>query len=340
MIGRVYRLIDTKRIELKQREIPLSADTVLVRPEYLSICAADQRYYLGQRRKEVLRQKLPMALIHEATGTVIKDFSGCLANGTKVVLLPLDESGAGEAGIKGNYRPESNFASSGSDGFMRDVVAISGDRLIPIGEDYSNIYVFTELLSVALGAIKAFETARQTPAEPLGVWGDGSMGFMTALALRCQYPQTKIYAFGKSARKLSKFSFATDKHYVDAVPNDLIVNHAFECVGGRKSEDALKQIMDHISPQGTVNLLGVSENTVGIDTRRVLDKGLQLIGNSRSDKSDFEEAAALIRDNEICRKYIGLLVSEVVEVKSDDDIPHAFEQDVLNDFKTVIKWEI
>lgn len=75
MIGRIYRLIDTKRIEMKQREIPFHGDTVLVRPEYMSICAADQRYYLGQRRKEVLREKLPMALIHEATGTVIRDFS-------------------------------------------------------------------------------------------------------------------------------------------------------------------------------------------------------------------------------------------------------------------------
>jgi ribitol-5-phosphate 2-dehydrogenase len=330
--------MDTKRIEMRQREIPLAADTVLVRPEFMSICAADQRYYLGQRKKEILFRKLPMALIHEATGTVIRDFSGCFQTGAKVVLIPLDEGGSSE--IKGNYREDSKFASSGIDGFLRDVVAISSDRLLPIRSNYSSIYVFTEVLSVSLGAISAFEAARNTSLDSIGVWGDGSMGFISALALRCKYPQSKIYIFGKSPRKLSKFSFATRKFYIDDIPDDLTVNHAFECVGGKESEEAISQIIDRISPQGVVNLLGVSESLVSIDTRRVLDKGLKFIGNSRSDRNDFEAAVKLIRENETCGKYLTLLISETVEIKSESDISYAFEQDVLNDFKTIIKWSL
>lgn len=336
MIGRIYRLMDTKRIEMKQREIVLAPDTVLVRPEYLSICAADQRYYLGQRRKEILRSKLPMALIHEATGTVIKDFSGKFQSGAKVVLLPLDEGK--EPGVKANYRQDSKFASSSVDGFMRDIVAISSDRLLTI--DDSSLYVFTEVLSVALGAIKAFETVKISSADSIGVWGDGSMGFITALALRCKYPQSKIYVFGKFTRKLSKFSFATRKYYIDDIPSNLTVNHAFECVGGKKSEEAIKQIIDCIIPQGVINLMGVSENVVCIDTRKVLDKGLKLVGNSRSDRSDFEDAIKMIRENEICRKYIGLLTSDSIDIKNENDIVRWFEQDTLNDFKTVGRWLI
>jgi ribitol-5-phosphate 2-dehydrogenase len=332
--------MDTKHIEMKQREITIEADTILVRPEYMAICAADQRYYLGQRRKEVLRKKLPMALIHEATGTVVRDFGGTYPTGAKVVLIPLEAGTLADSEIKGNYRADSRFAASSADGFMRDIIAIKRDRLLPIVGDYSIIWVFTEIMSVALGAIKAFEAARQTKADSFGVWGDGSMGFVTALALRGKYPQAKIIVFGKTARKLSKFSFAMSTHYVDSVPDELTVSHAFECVGGKKSEEALRQIIEMIAPQGVVNLLGVSENAVEINTRRVLDKGLKLVGNSRSDKSDFEEAAELIRENETCRRYISLLISEIVEIKNDDDIPHAFEQDVLNDFKTVIKWAI
>lgn len=339
MIGRVYRLVDTKRIEMKQREIITDQNTVLVRPDYLSICAADRRYYWGQRRKEILSKKLPMALIHEAMGTVVKDFSGQLQNGAKVVLLPLEEKDDSSE-IKANYRENSRFASSGVDGFMRDIVAMSSERFIAIGDDYSSVFVYTELLSVAIGAIKAFERARETEAASIGVWGDGSMGFVTALALRCKYPQSKIYVVGKSPRKLSKFSFATGKYYIDGIPKDLAVNHAFECVGGRKSEDAISQIVDHITPQGTVSLMGVSENPIAIDTRRVLDKGLKLLGNSRSDKSDFLEAIEILSYDKTCGRYIGLLTSDVISISSESDIVKWFEQDRLNDFKTVGRWLI
>lgn len=342
MIGRMYRLIDTKRIEMKQREIQLSDNTILVRPEFMSICAADQRYYLGQRGKEILAKKLPMALIHEATGTVIRDMSGQFRTGDKVVLIPLEEADMDNRlnEIKGNYRESSKFASSDSDGFIRDIIAITPDRILPVGDGYSQIYVFSEILSVALSAINAFEISRQTSAASIGVWGDGSMGLITALALRCKYPQSHIYVFGKSVRKLSKFPFVTKKYYIDNIPGDLTVNHAFECVGGDKSGAAIKQITDKISPQGVVSLLGVSENTVAIDTRQVLNKGLKLIGNSRSDRKDFEEAVRLINDDAMCQKYLKLLVSQTIEIRNEDDISRWFEQDVLNDFKTVGVWKI
>lgn len=340
MIGRVYQLMDTKRIEMKQREIEIFSNTVLVRPEYMAICTADQRYYLGQRKKEILSRKLPMALIHEATGTVMHDFNGILQAGTKVVLIPLEENGSYDSEIKSNYRMDSKFASSGTDGFMRDIIAIQSNRILPIDGGYSDIYVFTEILSVALAAIEAFEAVRRIPADPIGIWGDGSMGFITALALRCRYPQSDIYVFGKSARKLSKFSFVTQRYFIDNIPDRIKIRHAFECVGGAKSENALKQIIRLISPQGTINLLGVSEDSISIETRKVLDKGLMLIGHSRSDRNDFIAAAGMIRRNEICKRYISLLISQTIPIKSEKDIATWFQQDLLNDFKTLGVWQI
>ena len=339
MINRIYRLMDTKRIEMVLREIPFTKGDVLVRPDYLAIFAADRRYYLGRRRKEVLNRKLPMALIHEATGTVLHDPGGRLKAGEKVVLIPLEPEN-GNQGIKGNYRQGSKFASSGTDGFMRDFIALPHDRLIPVGGDYSVIYVFSELLSVAIGAIQAFETSCRIDKNSFGVWGDGSMGFVMSLALRCLYPDAKIYVFGKTARKLHKFSFATKTFYIDQVPPGLIFSHCFECVGNSGSEAAISQMMELISPQGCISLLGVSEDSIAINTRTVLDKGLYLIGNSRSDAEDFKKAVALIRENEICRRYLQILISEVIEIKTENDILHAFEQDILNDFKTVMKWSI
>ena len=57
MLNTVYRLTASRTIE----PVVVSQDTtgkVIVRPTYLSICNADQRYYQGTRSKEVLAKKL------------------------------------------------------------------------------------------------------------------------------------------------------------------------------------------------------------------------------------------------------------------------------------------
>lgn len=54
-------------------------------PEYLSICKADQRYYLGNRSREALKAKLPMALIHECVARVVFDPTGHYKPGDLVV---------------------------------------------------------------------------------------------------------------------------------------------------------------------------------------------------------------------------------------------------------------
>jgi ribitol-5-phosphate 2-dehydrogenase len=331
--------MDIKRIEMVLREITASADTVLIKPDHMAICAADKRYYLGRRRKEILDAKLPMALIHEAVGTVLYDYGKRFKPGDSVVLVPL-EIERKDSGVKGNYREDSKFASSDCDGFMRDIVALPHDRLVPVERQNASAYVFSEILSVALSAVETFEKLCDTRKDGFGIWGDGSMGYVMGLALRYRYPEAKIYQFGKTARKLQKFSFATATCYIDRIPEGLRLDHCFECVGGTGSETAVEQILDIVSPQGCVSLLGVSEERIEINTRKVLEKGLRLVGNSRSDYGDIKKAADLIRDNDFFRRYLRMMISDILPVMSESDIHKAFEQDVLNDFKTVIKWEL
>jgi ribitol-5-phosphate 2-dehydrogenase len=339
MIGRIYRLVDAQRIEMVQREVGFDENTVLVKPDYLSICAADNRYYFGMRKREVLDKKLPMALIHEATATVLYDSSGGLESGSKVVLVPLVEKKK-DIGIKANYVPENIFLSSGHDGFLRDYCTMDRNCIVPIIEDYSIIFVFSEMLSVVVNALEAFERSRVSDVGTVGVWGDGSMGYVTSLVVRSLYPEAEILVFGRSLQKLQRFSFANQTLCVDDVPHNLRVNHCFECVGGQKSERAIRQMMDVVTPQGCISLMGVSEASIAIDTRTVLEKGLTFIGNSRSNAEDMRKAVKLIQGNEICRKYLPMLISEIVDVKSERDITHAFEQSSLHDFKTVMRWGI
>lgn len=64
MLNTVYQLVAPRKFEITYQNISLLDQDAIVRPAYLSICNADQRYYQGLREAKILQQKLPMALIH------------------------------------------------------------------------------------------------------------------------------------------------------------------------------------------------------------------------------------------------------------------------------------
>ncbi len=339
MINRIYRLFDSKRIEMVQREVNLDTENILIKPEYMSICAADNRYFFGKRKKEILNKKLPMALIHEAIGTILYDPNKEFLPGQKVVIIPNIPS-LHTNDIKGNYQKDSVFMSSGIDGFMQDILSIRRDRVILLPDDYSEIYVLSELVSVSINAIDAFEKACNTKKEFLGIWGDGSVGFITGIVLKTLYPKAKIYSFGKNMRKIQLFSYSDKTFIINDIPKDIQLDHCFECVGGVGSEIAINQMIDMINPQGCISLLGVSEEPVSINTRVILEKGINIIGNSRSERCDFEKAIDLIHNNSFFVEYLKSIISQIIEINNESDISYAFEQDISNDFKTIIRWNI
>ena len=91
MINAVYRLVAPGMIDIACTEPDLKKN-VIMRPEYLSICKADQRYYLGNRSREALKAKLPMALIHECVARVVFDPTGHYKPGDLVVPVPVPSS--------------------------------------------------------------------------------------------------------------------------------------------------------------------------------------------------------------------------------------------------------
>ena len=88
MINEVIRLVAPRRMEIFFKEENIEEDTIVIRPSYLSICAADQRYYTGSRSKEIMDKKLPLSLIHEAVGEVLYDPKNEFKKGDRVVLIP------------------------------------------------------------------------------------------------------------------------------------------------------------------------------------------------------------------------------------------------------------
>ena len=339
MINSVYRLIAPGMIDIACTQ-PDIKNNVLLRPLYLSVCKADQRYYLGNRSREALKAKLPMALIHECVAKVVFDPTGNFKPGEIVVPVPNTPTEDDDV-ISENYRPTSRFCSSGYDGFLRDYIDIAPDRLVrvPDGTDL-RIASFAELISVSVHAISRFEKFSHSRKNSVGIWGDGNVGFITALILRALYPDMKLYVFGTVYDKLAYFSFADGTYHVDHVPEGLKIDHAFECVGGEGSRFAIAQIIDLINPEGSIGLMGVSERFVDINTRMVLEKGLNLFGSSRSGVEDFQRTMDLLAENPKIAAYLENLIGGVVEVRTISDIHSAFAQDISRHFgKTVIKWE-
>lgn len=339
MINKIYSLVATKQIVVQFEERSLDGEGIIVRPTRLSICAADQRYYTGTRGKEAMKKKLPMALIHEGVGEVVYDPKGEFNPGDTVVMIP-NTPIEHDPIIAENYLTTSKFRASGYDGFMQQYVFMGRDRIIKYENINHDVASFLELLSVSAHSINKFIKRSHERKNTIGVWGDGNVGFITALILKKQFPESKIIVFGKNEEKLSFFSFVDETYQIDSIPEDLRVDHAFEAVGGKASEYAIDQIIDYINPEGSIAILGVSENPVPINTRMVLEKGLTIVGSSRSGRVDFQYAVDFLEAHPDAQNQLQKLISAVIDVNGMEDIVKAFEYDLTTPFKTVLNWKI
>jgi len=336
MINQIYRLIAPKQIRTDFVDFVLDEDHVVVRPTYLSICAADQRYYTGSRGRVVMKKKLPMALIHEGVGEIIYDLTGEFTIGTKVAMVPNTPEEQDEI-IKDNYLSTSKFRASGFDGFMQSLVVMRRDLVVPFTVK-EKVAVLTELTSVAVNAVETFTKCAHERREVIGIWGNGNVGFVVSLVLKKLYPESKIIILGVEKEKMEYFAFADETYIINDIPKDIYFDHAFECVGGHASGSAINQIIEYIKPQGTIMLMGVSETNIEINTRMVLEKGLSLVGNSRSNVNDFKKAIELMEKYPDVCSYLSTIISEEINVNTISDMYVAFDKDLNNKFKTVMKW--
>lgn len=339
MINKIYSLVAAKQITVVFEERSLEGEGIIVRPTRLSICAADQRYYTGTRGKEAMKKKLPMALIHEGVGEVVYDPKGEFNPGDTVVMIPNTPT-EDDSVIAENYLRTSKFRASGYDGFMQQYVFMGRDRIIKYDNINHDVASFLELISVSAHSIDKFDKKSHKRRNKIGVWGDGNVGFITSLILKKKFPESEIIVFGKNEEKLNFFSFVDETYQIDSIPDDLRVDHAFEAVGGKASEYAIDQIIDYINPEGSIAILGVSENPVPINTRMVLEKGLTVVGSSRSGRVDFQYAVDFLEEHQDAQNQLQKLISAVIDVKGIEDIVKGFEYDLTTPFKTVLNWEI
>lgn len=340
MIIKNYQLIREKQIEVTFNEFDhLNKGEVLIRPKYFSICAADNRYFFAKRDKKIMKEKLPMALIHEAIGEVVLTTEDSNLNvGDWVTMVPNHPTETNEH-IKENYLRSSKFRSSSMDGFMQEYLVMNTNEVVRIPDvDDKRVYVLSELLSVVVHSLDKLQIPAH--AKRIGIWGDGNLSFLASLYLKHTYPDLHVTVLGKHADKLEFFKFVDAVEYVDDEPTSTF-DICIEAVGGRGSESAVDQIIDLIAPEGKILLLGVSEYGININTRMVLEKGLTLQGASRSGHVDFERTVEFISSDIAITHFLNLLITQSDVIEGISDIQESFEKESnLYWGKAVMEWKI
>lgn len=332
MFAKSYKITEPKRFEIFVEDI--RNENVLVRPDYLAVCKADIRYYLGNRSLSILKRKFPMSLIHEATGVVVRDKSGELKSGQRVVLLPCRRSECDGSKCEvcvrdnphllDNYCPESKFCSSNYDGFSKELIDLDKEYMIPIPDDIGEEAVFSELISVGCCALRRAGFTEGESVKSVTVWGDGIMGYIISLVAKYGFG-CEVNIVGLSKEKLEKFDFANVYYSndIEALPR---MSVAIEAVGGNASGIAANQAIDKLYSGGKLILSGVANDNVPLNTRMVLEHGISIRGTTRSVRCDFEKAVELLTIPEF-RKHIKTLLLSVREVNNIRDYYAVFEEE-------------
>lgn len=346
MFQTIYKVTSPGVIEEFIDSVDLDSNHTLVKVEYMAICKADIRYFLGNRDQNVLNHKYPLAPIHEAVGRVIKDPTGKYKPGDKVILIPnsveqkwLDEfenERCKRDDLGNNYAIHSTFRSSTTDGFLKPFYVSEPDLIVKYSDKIpSNIAVFTELLSVAVAALRRIDF---TQTNHITIFGDGILAYITYIVLRADHPNTDLTIYGIDKNKLSMFSKAQTRTYDDYKGEKY--DTMIEIVGGKYSGDAINKMIDWATVGADLILMGVSEEKVPLNTRLVLEKGLSLKGVTRSDKKDFEHVSKLLEREDVQKKILPMIISENV-ITTVNDIYRCYEEEINNKTiigKNIMKW--
>lgn len=334
MLIQTFKVTSPNVIEEFVEDISAGEGQTLVRVDTLAICKADIRYFLGLRSKQVLDHKYPLTPIHEAVGYVVKDYTNNFKKGDKVILVPnyVDKSNCElcvhkrckEEALGENYCPYATFLSSTKDGFLKPFFVGNEKVLVKIdGSIPMDVAVWSELLSVSLAGCRRLGLQKH---QKVAVFGDGIMAYIVYLALIYMY-EADVTVFGIDEDKMKCFTKAKTTTFEKG--KHLYFDTLIECVGGRFAPDAINNMIDVATIGADLLLMGVTEDLAGINTRKVLEKGLCLKGVTRSSYDDFVKVSKLLENKELQNDLKGIVLSET-KINSINDIYKTYEKEISN----------
>lgn len=348
--SRVTQLIRPYRFEVVEKTLEPRDSDLVIRPTLACICAADLRYYTGNRRRSALEKKLPMALLHEGIGFVEEDSQNGFRKGDRVVIVPnipgyiqdpkrfpTPEAccTACKQGVHfENHCSNVHFLSSGFDGMTQSALVHPGLCAVKIPDQVPDqVAVLSELVTVCYNAAyKTYLAEKLNSRTKVLVLGDGPLGYSLYAVLHHIFGLSKelIHVVGRSQEKLARFKNATTHLTDEKVPGE--VSLAFECVGGKGITQAADVAIQALQPGGMLVLMGVSEEDVPINTRDVLEKGLSLIGSSRSSRINYKTVMEHMEDPDFQETLLALHDTPTFVIGDAKDLNLAFDFAASKDY--------
>ncbi|MBT5023001.1 alcohol dehydrogenase catalytic domain-containing protein, partial [Candidatus Woesearchaeota archaeon] len=316
--------LETKKELIKK----ITPRNLLLSPIYTAICHSDVRYYEGDNPPEKLKGKYPLIMFHEGIAKIKEVGKGILSyeKGQKVVVIPnipcyvhdkrkyskrkyACECCRNES-IGENYCTDVRFMSSNSPGINRTIFEHPTECVVPIPKGVSDkSALMTELLTVNYRAIQEAKIGNK---DKIAIIGSGPTGYLMAVLISkyLKIPKQRILITNITDQKL-KLSKTIAKTV--NTKNGLSLEFenkydvVFECVGGANTETTIEQAIKLVRPKGTIVLLGVANKKIPINTRQVLDKGIKLIGTSRSGIQDYKDIMVILKNKKL-QKYVEKII--------------------------------
>ncbi|MBD3319019.1 alcohol dehydrogenase catalytic domain-containing protein [Candidatus Woesearchaeota archaeon] len=313
--GTALRVVAAEKIEQQPLTISrIPENHVLVSPVLAGICQSDLRYYFGRRSPEVLKKKYPLALLHEGVCKV-EEATAQFDKGELVVLIPNipctvhqgDNCYSCTHGLPENFCQNVRFMSSSVDGMTQSLFVQHSSCLARIPEHVSKeCAVLAELLSVSHCALQA-QKVKST--DRVIIFGAGPTGYLCANFFSSFYGITKDRLYLADIQK-DRLQRAQDFAQTLVIGQDTLprnVDLAVECVGRHHAAKAIKTAQECLRVQGTLLLLGVSEEPLPIATRPLLEKGIRMVGSTRSGRKDFPPVLELMTDEQFSQRILRIL---------------------------------
>ncbi len=341
-----YRLTHPFRIEAVEGRIDVpEPGWVLLRPLRLGICGSDLKLYTGARERSALLRKLPLALLHEGVAEVVAVGPGSpFSVGQHVVPSPnvpctiafpdrypdLDHAcyACRPGGAGANYCMDGEFLSSNVDGMARTAFLHPAECTVPIPDGVGDaVAVLAEPLATVLAGLEQVKPASD---GRFLVIGNGTIGLLTLIALRAAWEAEpdRVVVTGRhwDERADAVDGLAT---HVDESETATVadlggrIDVAFECVGGDANAGTLAFAIDMLRPGGTGIMFGPSEGPLQFDTRKMIGKGLNIVGCNRALVRHFTEALALAARPEIGSLLERALAPKEFTVRGPSDLDDA-----------------
>lgn len=299
----------------KERITEIPEGYSLLKTLKTGICASDLHYYLGLKSKEKLKERLPLILLHEGL---------CLdmERGTRVVPIAADLNHVDSSYVgRENIYPQSKYMGATAKGMAREYLLYPQNLLIPISAFVDDdVATLVEPLSIVLKALKDVQVQYH---QNIAVIGDGGLAYLFALMLHFfnNISPQKVTIYGVHEDKLEKFANYGTTRNIRKSPKLDSADIVFEVVGGNKINDTLDAALQIVNPGGTIGIVGVSDDFPKIDVNKVVNRGIHLVGLTRSTYRDYTTAAELLKMPELhkaIKKFIypeNIIISSVTELK-------------------------